>query len=307
MMRVWERRAAYLQLFSEQMYGPEPPAEPPTKPIILSEESLPGGMLCQSVRLNLGVVGPVLVRITRPKEFNAPLPAFVMLSFSGMESVESAVSRGYAVVTVCYEEIAADRSDALVYASGYKAISLWAWGLSRLVDYLETVDVINVHRLIAIGHSRLGKAALLAAARDLRFAACIPHQSGCGGAAPSRGLIGESVARINTMFPHWFSEAFKGYNDRVNDLPFEQSDLIACVAPRPILISNAIEDEWANPEGQFAMLDAATKIYATLGADDGRCERFLRPGGHAVTPEDWGAFLAFADRRVSLGLELGRM
>ena len=98
-----------------------------------------------------------------------------------------------------------------------------------------------------VGHSRLGKTALLAAAFDERIALVIPHQAGCGGTAPSRGKVGESVKQINTSFPHWFDGTFKEFNDQPDRLPFDQNCLVALVAPRPVLFSNAVEDTWANP------------------------------------------------------------
>ena len=105
-----------------------------------------------------------------------------------------------------------------------------------------------------VGHSRLGKTALLAGAFDERIALVIPHQAGCGGSAPSRGKVGESVKQINNGFPHWFNGAFKEFNDQPDRLPFDQNCLVALVAPRPVLFSNAVEDTWANPEGQFEVL-----------------------------------------------------
>jgi len=107
---------------------------------------------------------------------------------------------------------------------------------------------------------------LLAAAFDERFALAIPLQAGCGGTAPSRGKVGESVKVINDHFPHWFNAEFKRFNDQPEKLPFDQHCLIALCAPRPVLLANATEDTWANPEGQFQMLQAADSVYRILGA-----------------------------------------
>src|SRR5207253_6109327 len=118
----------------------------------------------------------------------------------------------------------------------------WAWGIHRAVDYLVTDPDLDRDRIAVVGHSRLGKTALLAAAFDDRIALAIPHQAGCGGTAPSRGQVGESVRRINTSFPHWFNSTFKEFNDQVDRLPFDQHCLAALVAPRPLLFTNAVED-----------------------------------------------------------------
>jgi hypothetical protein len=153
----------------------------------------------------------------------------------------------------------------------------------------------------------------LAAAFDERIALVIPLQAGCGGTAPSRGTIGESVKQINDRFPHWFDDEFKQFNEHVDRLPFDQHCLIALVAPRPVLLANATEDTWANPGGQFEMLKAADPVYRLLGAtglavsqmpEPNRLVKstlgyYIRPGKHSMTKLDWTAFLDFADQHFS--------
>jgi len=138
----------------------------------------------------------------------------------------------------------------------------------------------------------------------------IPLQAGCGGTAPSRGKIGESVKQINDRFPHWFNSQFKKFNEQPERLPFDQHSLIALCAPRPVLLSNAVEDTWANPAGQFEMLQAADPVYRLLGTDglgaqqapqtgkllDSTLGYYIRPGKHSMTKEDWKIFLDFADK-----------
>jgi len=140
----------------------------------------------------------------------------------------------------------------------------------------------------------------------------IPHQAGCGGTAPSRGKIGESVEQINKAFPHWFNDTFPLFDDAVDRLPFDQHALVALVAPRPVLFTNAIEDQWANPSGQFEVLKAADPVYRFLGVEGlatstmpepgklvgSRLGYFIRPGKHSMTEEDWKVFLDFADRHL---------
>jgi hypothetical protein len=182
--------------------------------------------------------------------------------------------------------------------------------LHRAVDYLHADRDIDTNRIAVFGHSRNGKTALLAAAFDDRIDLAIPHQAGCGGTAPSRGTVGESVKQINDRFPHWFDGEFKKFNQEPAKLPFDQHCLIALVAPRPVLLSNATEDTWANPAGQFEMLQAAEPVYRLLGAGgleateipapgtlvNGKLGYFIRPGKHSTTPQDWKIFLDFADR-----------
>src|SRR5206468_6864333 len=138
-------------------------------------------------------------------------------------------------------------------------IAAWAWGIHRAVDYLVTDKDLDKSRIAVVGHSRLGKTALLAAAFDDRIALAVPLQAGCGGTAPSRchNPKAETVKRINTNFPHWFDDEFKKFNDQPERLPFDQNGLIALCAPRPVLVTAAVEDQHANPAGMFDVLKAA--------------------------------------------------
>jgi hypothetical protein len=198
-------------------------------------------------------------------------------------------------------------------------IACWAWGYHRVVDYVLTDKSLDPQRIIAVGHSRNGKTSLLAAAMDERIALAIPHQAGCGGTAPSRtsDTRAESVQRINTSFPHWFCDNFTQFNERTECLPFDQHCLAALCAPRPVLFTNAQEDQWANPSGQFQMLKAATPVYELLGAEGLQADRepphnelvasrlgyFIRPGKHSMSRDDWQVFLDFADRHLGGGNE----
>jgi hypothetical protein len=171
---------------------------------------------------------------------------------------------------------------------------------------------VDPHGIMAVGHSRNGKTALLAAAFDERIAIAFPHQAGCGGSAPSRGKTGESVKAINDRFPHWFNGVFKQFNDSPERLPLDQHCLVALCAPRPVLFSAAEADQWSNPAGQFEVLQAADKVYRFLGVEglaakempalnqlvDSRLGYYIRPGKHSMTAGDWEVFLNFADRNL---------
>lgn len=243
-------------------------------------------------------------------------------------NVDLILERGYALATFYSGDIdpdTADFSDGIApsfYKPGQTAaephdagtIACWAWGYHRVVDYLieRKKDVIDTRRIATVGHSRNGKTTLLAAAMDERIALAIPHQAGCGGTAPSRGKVGESVQRINTSFPHWFCDNFPRFNEQVDRLPFDQHCLAALCAPRPVLFTNAIEDQWANPDGQFEVLKAADPVYRFLNAGgleanerpelntlvSSRLGYFIRPGKHSMTRDDWKVFLDFADKQL---------
>jgi hypothetical protein len=234
------------------------------------------------------------------------------------------VRRGYALASFYSGDVDPDRRDASdgVYrwlAGGDPkrnqpadrgTIAAWAWGFHRCVDYLVTDPDLDAKRIAALGHSRNGKTALLAAAFDERIAMAFPHQAGCGGSAPSRGKIGESVKAINDQFPHWFNGEFKTFNNCPERLPFDQHSLVALCAPRPVLFSAAEGDQWANPAGQFQVLKAADPVYRFLrveglAADSpppvgmpvySRLGYYVREGKHSMTAADWGVFMDFADR-----------
>lgn len=234
-------------------------------------------------------------------------------------AVDTLIARGYALATFYCGDVAPDHpglSDGVhPHYPGYDwgTVRAWAWGASRVVDYLVTVPAIDAKKLAVVGHSRLGKAALVAGAYDERFAVVCSHQAGCGGSAPSRGTVGESVKQINDHFPHWFNAVFKTFNDHTDRLPMDQHELAALVAPRALLFTCATEDTWANPAGQFEALKAADPVYKLLDAGGlatatmpatghlsaGRLGYAIRPGKHSMTRQDWGFFLDFADKNLS--------
>ena len=233
------------------------------------------------------------------------------------------VRRGYALAVFYSGDVDPDRAEVSqgLYAwlaQGDQAgnnptnrgtIAAWAWGFHRCVDYLVTEPSVDPHRIAALGHSRNGKTALLAAAYDERIAIAFPHQAGCGGSAPSRGKIGESVKAINDRFPHWFNAQFKQFNNAPERLPFDQNGLVALCAPRAVLFSAAEGDQWANPAGQFQVVQAADPVYRFLGVDglaakefppqrqlvSSRLGFYIREGKHSMGPDDWNVFMNFAD------------
>jgi len=176
------------------------------------------------------------------------------------------------------------------------ALAAWAWAYHRAVDAVLQFDLVDATRIAVVGHSRGGKAALLAGATDARIALTSANNSGAGGAGcwRWRGPGAESLANITQAFPYWFGPDLAAWAAREHALPFDQHFLKALVAPRALLTTEALDDHWANPLGTWHTHQAAREVYTWLGAPQQLAIRY-RPGGHAHAPADWTALLDFAD------------
>jgi len=241
--------------------------------------------------------------------------------------IEMILDRGYAFVTFFKADVDPDSDDGFCNgvhkytriegenypaADSWGSISAWAWGMSRALDYIETDKAIDASKVAALGHSRGGKTALWATAQDPRFAMAVSNCSGCTGAALSRRKKGETVKSIQVTFPNWFCSNYLKYMDNEDDLPVDQHELIALIAPRPVYVASATADRGADPKGEFLGLMGADKVYELFGyagmPDDAQFPEarqqvwgehmgyHLREGGHNILAFDWKHYLDYADK-----------
>jgi hypothetical protein len=244
--------------------------------------------------------------------------------------VEKIVEHGFGLATACYQDIEPDFVGGIAYsiralpltggqtdpaADEWGALGAWAWGLSRIVDTLHAEREVDSKRIAVIGHSRLGKTALWAAAQDTRIALVVSNNSGEGGAALSRRNFGETVAQLNRAFPHWFCRNYRQYSDDPNTLPVDMHELLALIAPRPAYVASAEQDQWADPRGEFLSAVAAGPVYELLGKQGLGTTGMpgieqpimhglgyhIRAGKHEVTAYDWDQYLKFAERHFTGG------
>lgn len=252
-------------------------------------------------------------------------PAWERASQKEMWPLEQFLDRGYAVATMCYHDICPDREElrehgvAALFPGFHKrmqdcnewgAIGVWAWGLSRIADYLETDERIDSGRMVVMGHSRQGKVALWAGAQDERFKVVISNDSGCGGAALSKRVYGENLAWITSYLGYWFCPAFRQYAANEEALPFDQHQLLACIAPRHLYVASADNDRWCDPKGEYLSAYYAGEVYRLYGMrglDSPEMPAVhepvhndvgyhLRSGKHDITPYDISCYLDYCDK-----------
>lgn len=340
------RRPEVLELFRTHVYGRVPETKYDKSFEVTHEDpkAMDGAATLRQVaiRISRGSQSLVIrVNLFLPNRATKPVPAFVLICNRGPENIdatrqtksefwpaEEGIVRGYAMAAFLNADVDPDRHDGFhdgIHglldadprpADAWGTIAAWAWGASRVLDYLETVPQINVRQVAVIGHSRGGKTALWAGAEDQRFALAVSNDSGCGGASISRRRFAgrEQVARIVKSFPHWFCSNFTKYADHEDDLPIDQHELIALIAPRAVAVGSSAEDLWADPRGEFLSIVHAAPVFALFGhkalgtanmpaidaAIHGDAAHYhLRPGKHNLTLVDWQHYWDFADRVFS--------
>ncbi|TWU56235.1 dienelactone hydrolase family protein [Rubripirellula reticaptiva] len=347
-----QRRPELLDSFRKLVYGQRPDTQYSLSFATVSEATiLDGTAIGKTITATLQIDDHTFsfpFVLFTPTNAGNDLPAVILInnrSFPSVDEVNSKydsffpvkdlIDRGYAAAAFFTSDVDPDRADGFAdgirgfFAQGkpladdaWRSLSAWGFAASRVLDYLERLPEIDSSRVAVVGHSRGGKTSLWAAAEDPRFAVAYSNHSGCGGAALSRRAFGETVDRITSAFPHWFSPNFAKYAGRENELPIDQHELFSLIAPRPVYVASADEDLWADPRGEYLSLVLSAPVYQLLGkrsigdeviADSdltnsaypppldhpvivGQTGYHIGSGGHGLTHVDWKNFLDFFGR-----------
>lgn len=330
----WEKRRKEIkQTLSEEEYGHFPKEHVPISIELLEDDTnyCGGTAIYRKILLTLNYNKDKFsfpIKIAIPK-VNKPCPAFIYISF--YESfpnknlpVEEICDQGFAVISFYYQDVTSDNND---FSNGlskffYKEekqrnfgkILIWSWAAMHVMDYIQTLDEIDKENIAIVGHSRLGKTALLTGAFDERFKYTISNNSGQSGAAISRNKMGERIKCIYERFPYWFCSNYKKYSDNEELLPFDQHYLLGLIAPRNLYIASASKDTWADPKSEFLCGVATNSVYELYNKKglvhtdeypitgtklfDGSIGYHLRNGCHYLSRYDWNMFIEYINKII---------
>ena len=277
------------------------------------------------------------ITYTKLLKAQAPVPAFIHLNFrpdipDRYQPTEEILDHGFNILTICYNDVTVDdpygtQGDftnglaGVLYPDGTRKktdagkLMLWAWAASAVLDYAHTLPELDHEHISVVGHSRLGKTALLAGAIDPRFFCAISNDSGAGGAAIARDKEGETVKDLCAHFPFWFCKKYAEYADREEALPFDQHYLLAANAPHLAYVASAVEDTWASPKNEYLSCVAASAYFTSVGKapfvhpdrlpevgeffHDGDVGYHLRDGAHTLSRTDWNLCIAYIKKHMA--------
>jgi len=346
--RTWQRtrRPEIIRLYESEIFGRVPATAPRVTWKVLGVPILARAAVNVAIKHVDGIIADaetprIRLTIYTPSNAKRRVPLILLMNFGGGGTTPAAslpsgeppvardiLARGWGYATIFYQDIQPDRADTakegvinLARAGGRRpappdddwgAIAVWAWGISRTIDYLVTDPAVDPRRIAVQGHSRLGKTALWASATDARIAAVYASCAGEMGSALSRRDWGETVDDMAQNLPWWFAGAFQQWSGRWPEMPVDAHMLIALSAPRPVFLTGGTADQWADPAGEYLAAVAAGPVYRLLGAKDlgtteprppldtpltsGDIGWHYHTGAHAATPADWSAFLVFLDK-----------
>ncbi len=320
----WSARREYIkEMLAHYMLGHCPDNDAPATGTVMSSAPVYGGKgIRDEVCINIGNGESFNIYVVRPNR-EGKFPAVAWVHFKGFGDCpigEELVDRGWVLAAFENNTLMKDDKDDPVSPAkraypdaDWAGIMIWGWGLSKIADYLITLPYVDADKLMCTGHSRNGKAALAAGAYDERFRVVAPINSGCGGAGCYRFLgdtdkviqdpaVVESLGRIVSVFPHWFSENLNEfgkldephYVTNENRLPFDLHFFKALVAPRALITIEGTEDLWANCYGTYLTRIAAQPAFALTGAP-GHNHQIIRNGGHMHSARDWRWTIEYAE------------
>jgi hypothetical protein len=281
---------------------------------------------------NAGGAVPVMMEFSWSPEVLAALakrfPEMSAASHSGPSWQQQVLAKGWGYAIYIPTSVQTDKGDGLTQGliglvnqgqprklDDWGALRAWAWGASRALDYFETDKSVDAKQVGIDGHSRYGKAALVAMAYDPRFAIAYISSSGEGGAKLFRRNFGEQIGNLaGTGEFHWMAGNFLKYAGPLteNDLPVDAHELIALCAPRPVFVGAGATngDGWVDAKGMFLAAVGAGPVYKLLGKKDlaraefpaietavidGEIAFRQHSAGHTPAP-NWPTFLTFAGR-----------
>lgn len=333
------RRPEILALFESQVFGKVPSTKYHQDFKIVKEDknAMNGAATLKLVDITISASGKSLtihMGLFIPNNVSKPVPAFLLICNRPPDNIdftrekksefwpaEEVIARGYAVAAFYNADVDPDKHDEFkdgIHAlldkkrtnESWGTIAAWAWGTSRCVDYLVSDKAIAKDKIAVVGHSRGGKTALWAGATDERIALVIPNEAGCGGTSLERRRYGETIARINKSFPHWFCGNYKAYANKEDSLPVDNHMLMALIAPRALYVASADRDLWADPKGQYLALYHSLPVYKLFKPGmqlsqempplntpvaNGLVAYHVRDGEHNLMLKDWNFFMDFAD------------
>jgi hypothetical protein len=334
------RRPELIELFRTNVYGriPATPYKMYFKTISIDPKAISGSATLKQVDITITVSEKSMtihLNLFIPNNVSRPVPAFLLVNLGSRNidptriekseawPVEQIIARGYSAAAFSNSDVDPDNFDEFkngihgVLDTGTRpddawgTLAAWGWGASRCMDYLVSDRDIDNGKVALVGHSRGGKTVLWAGAEDQRFAMIVANESGAGGAAIARRRFGETIARLNTSFPHWFCTNYRKYNNNENALPVDTHELLSLIAPRALYIDCASEDLWGDPMGCYLALYNSLPVFRLFGIKSelpetvppldrqvisGKIAFHIRTGEHNLKLQDWNLFMDFADK-----------
>lgn len=321
-------------LLANKMYGIIPPKPDHMTVEVVKEEMFAAGkavkkdlnFICEMNGVTFSFPAMSIIPRTDKK-----VPAFINHCFLSQPQnkyrpTEEIIDNGFALFSIYYKDVTSDDNDFKTGIAKYlvksrrksnasSKISLWAWAAMRVMDYVETLDSIDTDNVAVIGHSRLGKTALVTGGFDERFKYVISNDSGCAGAAIDRGKCGETYKIITDVFPFWFCPKFNNDVKDGKEIPFDQHFLTALTVPRTLIIGSAMLDQWADPESEMLGALATNEAYKLFGKrglvhhgempvgncvlDEGDACYYVREGTHYLSRQDWNTYCDIIKKKMA--------